>query len=412
MDDQGNAYLGGDVFFNEHLITSGSEISAYSVTNNAFATKYDKSGQKEWTTYFGGSSNEWQRGLSVTSSGGIAMAGYTYSKNTSQYASSDGYLAAFSEEGILEWMQFWDGAYNDQLLGVATDRQGCVVVCGQTGSETVDAFLAKYSPEGNLLWTNKLEGRGTDKLTAVDTDPEGNIIVGGVSNREENNGCEDILVAKFDPRGQCLWRKYFGGSAQDNCSGIAVDEFSNIFLTGYTASPNGITSPKAHQSALSGEVDGFLMKLNPAGERLWGTYLGGRQMEYADSKSIALGADGQVHLTGSTKSRSGIATPHAFQRDYAGNLDAYLVTFTSEGQLIWGSYLGSDFMEMELNIAADQNGSICLAGVTSSPYLAGPGWQETVNNQTIRSFLMTFKQNPQQYLKFAFSSLNWEEKDE
>jgi hypothetical protein len=47
--------------------------------------------------------------------------------------------------------------------------------------------------------------------------------------------------------------------------GIAVDSSGAVYITGSTASESGFPIAHALQSALGGEVDAFIAKLNPTG---------------------------------------------------------------------------------------------------------------------------------------------------
>jgi hypothetical protein len=99
-----------------------------------------------------------------------------------------------------------------------------------------------------------------------------------------------------------LWATYLGGSAEESGFGIAVDSSANVYVTGYTASPNFPTVP-SKGSSLTGSQNAFVAKLSWSGSALtlvYSTYLGGSD---ADSgNGIAVDSAGNAYVTGSTSS--------------------------------------------------------------------------------------------------------------
>ena len=83
-------------------------------------------------------------------------------------------------------------------------------------------------------------------------------------------GDNDAFIAKFDSSGQRLWGTYYGGTSWDWGYGCAIGWNGEIFLAGNTESTNNISTPNSFQPALAGTDNGFLVKFNVAGQRLWG----------------------------------------------------------------------------------------------------------------------------------------------
>jgi hypothetical protein len=138
-------------------------------------------------------------------------------------------------------------------------------------------------------------------------------------------GGTDAFVTKVNAGGSALdYSSYVGGSSFDDGSDIVVDAGGNAYLTGNTASTNFPTTAGASQPGSSVPPgDAFVTKVNASGSALaYSSYLGGPLPDYG--RGIALGADGNAYLTGSTFG-SFPTTAGAFQTGFGGgDLDAFV----------------------------------------------------------------------------------------
>src|SRR5438105_5896343 len=99
------------------------------------------------------------------------------------------------------------------------------------------------------------------------------------------------------------------GEMVDGCCRIAVDASGNAYVAG-AAGPGFPTTPGAFQPTDDGNWHAFVMKLNPTGSALvYSTYLG----DSSDGSGIAVDADGNAYVTGTTRSPNFPTTAGAFQ---------------------------------------------------------------------------------------------------
>src|SRR5438309_2267166 len=135
-------------------------------------------------------------------------------------------------------------------------------------------------------------------------------------------GLWNAFVAKLDSSGSTLlYSTYLGGSQSDVGSGIAVDSTDNVYLTGYTQSPDFPTANPL-QPMYGGFQDAFVAKLDSSGSTLlYSTYLGGSSVEYGTG--VAVDSTGSLYVTGQTASAD-FPTANPLQPANGGNADAFV----------------------------------------------------------------------------------------
>ena len=158
------------------------------------------------------------------------------------------------------------------------------------------------------------------------------------------------------------YSSYAGGSGTDEAHGVAVDAAGNVYLSGNTTSPDFPTM-NPYQSGLGGFRSAFVMKLDPAGELVYATYIGN---DVAEARGIALDAEGSVYLTGSTSSTT-FPLVNPFQSVNRGLIDAFALKLSATGDHLWYStYLGGRAIDRGRSIAVDTAGYAYITGATSS----------------------------------------------
>lgn len=292
--------------------------------------------------------------------------------------------------GDLSWATYYGDAELDHGYSVATDHLGNVYLAGSTESENniatpgahqtshaggLDAFLIKFDTDGNRLWGTYYGDEENDNAFDVATDPSGNVYI--VGNTESQNNIstpgahqtthmnsDDAYIVKFNSAGVRQWASYYGGSNVDFGQSVATDASGNVYLAGFTEGSTTLASIGAHQTAFGGNADPFLVKFNSAGVRQWATYCGGAGEDI--NADVATDPLGNVFLTATTQSSSGISTPGTYQPAYNGDDDVFIVKFNSAGVRQWGTYYGGTGTEKNSCIASDLSGNIYLGGEVNS----------------------------------------------
>jgi hypothetical protein len=187
------------------------------------------------------------------------------------------------------------------------------------------------------------------------------------------------------------WGTYFGGSALDKASNVAVDGSGNVFVVGWTwsdfdfplADPGGgAYYDNTCGGCGSSYSDAFIAKFSGNNlSLLWSTYFGGNFG--GGASSVAVDGSGNVFVVGYTSSSSGfpLANPGGgayYDNSYnGGSSDAFIAKFSGSNlSLVWSTYFGGSGSEWASSVAVDGSGNVFVVGETDSPSgfpLADPG---------------------------------------
>lgn len=406
--NSGFVYFTGRTGSATNIATTGAfQQTLQGSHTNTIIAKFDKAGNRIWSTYYGGG---------TTYSQVIMMQGYNEGTSI-DIDNKHGYLYVAGATNAITNIAT-PGAYQDALKLSVTGAPLFGV------NLSIDAFLAKFDTLGNRIWgtyygddstdegfilgeINVAYDEKNDKVNlATATSKTGRAtagaaqeIMGGYQASQEMG---DGLLTQFNSNGTRQWATYFGADSAEVIMAIAVDKDANIYISGYTMSPDGIATNGAHQTVMSpgNQQNGvaFLAKFNSGGVRQWSTYYG----DYGEwGQSVACNKYGQVYLAGISTTRQlaanpVIATAGAWQVYNGGvngitpnNQDAYLVRFTGEGTRVWGTYYGGEDADFGYGVSCDQAGNAYLTGTTgtkSSTFLgriATPGsYQDTLAGET------------------------------
>ncbi len=281
---------------------------------------------------------------------------------------------------------------------VSVEGQFRLLDSSTCGFEVTGAWDPAYSLviDPDLAWSTYHGGTDMDGGKGIAADGVGNIYVTGYTSSFDfptleaydttYNASHDAFVSKFSPSGELLWSTYLGGSSTDNGYSIAVSGDGNIYVTGVTYSAN-FPTPGGNDATHNGGQDVFVSKFNPSGELLWSTYLGGTSNEIGFG--IAADSTGNAYVTGYTLSAN-FPTTRGWDLSYNDGGDAFVSKFSSEGALLWSTYLGGSNSDLGDGIAADGFGNVYVSGQTvSSEFPTRGGW-DTSHNGSSDAFVSKF----------------------
>ena len=236
-----------------------------------------------------------------------------------------------------------------------------------------------------LVYSSYLGGIGYDQANAVAVDPSGNAYVtgytesmdlpvsptGGVLQGTDGTieGEPNVFVVKVAPGGaSVLYSTYLGGSGADLGFGIAADAAGNAYVAGLASSVNFPTTAGAYQMSRHGINNGFIAKLNPAGNALvYSTYLSGSSSQGEQIASIAIDPAGDAFVTGQAASADFPVTAGVLQPSLAGSTNAFVTELNPAGSaLVYSTFLGGSYSDFGKGIAVDAAGGAYVTGYTES----------------------------------------------
>ncbi|MFG0316030.1 MAG: hypothetical protein ACF8XB_02060 [Planctomycetota bacterium JB042] len=320
VDAAGAITVAGLTASTDFPATNASAFAGGSPNGDVFLARLDPSlpgaAQLLYATYFGGSDNEFARGLAVLPGGAVILAGPTASTDLPTTAGAfapshggggdDGFVVRIDPAlDQVVWATYLGGSGFDNLNALAVDAAGEVIVGGWTESADFPVTAGAYDTTFN--------GGG---CTAADPTPT------------------DAYVARLDPTGSSVaYATFLGGTCNEGVNALAVDagmvtvagsvSSSDFPVTDgtYDASFGGGTGPE-------GPYDAYVARLDPArsgpDQLLYATYLGGTLgYDYA-YHFLDLDATGAATVAGSTRSNDFPTTSGAYDLSRNGNQDAFL----------------------------------------------------------------------------------------
>lgn len=389
----GSAYTAGMVYGNDYPMPDTDAFDINSnftvpnvgvVTTDAFLSKFSDDGTTMiWSTFFGGGSNtqgtEVPQSLICDINNNIYVYGVT---SALDFPIVNGFQA--NHAGGIPFSINFNGT--------------------NFGTVGTDIFVAKFSANGHdLLGSTYVGGSGNDGVNynlsagnynsaaAYDSlstnygdqfrgeimlDENENIIVASCSRSTDfpvfqafqatNAGQQDGVVFKIESDfSSLLFSSYFGGSNNDACYSVKLDESENIFIAGGTVSPDLPAVSGAYQASFQGgKADGFIAKISSNGlNLLQTTYVG--TSNYDQVFFVEVDRNNEVFVVGQSNGGNFPVSIGAYSNPNSSQFIAKLDTDLT--QIIGSTVFGSG------NPVFDISPSAFLVDVCGNMYVSGWG---------------------------------------
>jgi len=226
-----------------------------------------------------------------------------------------------------------------------------------------------------IEWQQVLGGVHSEYLYDVKATPDYGFLLAGSSfsgktgtKSEAGQGDLDYFLWKMDESGKMEWQKSFGGSGSDYLYSAALTKEGGYILGGSSDSPK--SGDKKEDGF--GNMDFWILKLNPEGKEEWQLTLGGIGNDQL--QSIQQTADGGYIVGGSSDSSpvrdSDGKTIGSKTEESRGSMDYWVVRLSPDGQVEWEKTFGGSFSDRLKDILILEDGFL-IAGTSNSPLGTG-----------------------------------------
>ncbi|WP_026979209.1 T9SS type A sorting domain-containing protein [Flavobacterium tegetincola] len=195
--------------------------------SNTFLSKFNSSGQRDWSTYYADSNSTSKKSLDIFQDkvyfSGVSSSNLVTTSGVFQQSpglESPPYLVQFTENGTRDW-----GTYNGSNFGypasggnygadyTSIDESGGVYLSGVTGLHSNFATTGAY--------------------------------------QSSLSGQTDGYVCKFDNQGQKIWGTYYGGNLSEYDMNMQPSSNNTFFVVGHSTSTSGLTTTNSYQPNIS-----------------------------------------------------------------------------------------------------------------------------------------------------------------
>jgi hypothetical protein len=310
-----------------------------------------------YSTYLGGTLNNFPQGIAADSAGFAYVTGFTAStdfpttagtlQTTPPNTKGTAFVSKLSKDGTtLVYSTFLGGTgtLGEAAHAIAVDPLGDAYIIGGTSSSDFPitsatayqsvyrgggGFFSVLDPAGaSLLYSTFLNGSGIDRLQGLAIDANGEAYITGAttstdfpnipgtaiqsSNNVTGSQIGTAFLSRLNPKsvgtGSLVYSTFLGGSKEDSGLGVAVDASANAYVTGYTSSTD-FPMTAAHtgfQTTLKNPSgNAFVARIDTSQPQLlvYSTYLGGTPNGFGSNppdsgSAIALGPSGDAYMVG------------------------------------------------------------------------------------------------------------------
>jgi hypothetical protein len=219
--------------------TGSFGVSPSNIYPNAYILKLDENGNLLWTRTYGDDNEDVAHNIALTSDGGFAVVGSTYSDSTDY----DAVIWRLDMNGDSVW--HYTTQTGDELVtegkSILTLSNGNFALLGTSGPRnSADIFVEIIGYNGLLVSYKHWIYGGLDNEEVVGkrfvavSDSE--FVIAG-STMSEGHGANDIFLFQTKPHSNLFsWAKYYGGTNDDHAKSVIATAQNGYAVLGYSKS--------------------------------------------------------------------------------------------------------------------------------------------------------------------------------
>jgi hypothetical protein len=386
VDREGNTYFVGRLA----SATVPNFVASNSFGGGAsdgFVTRLTRQGDPVWSRFVGGSANDICKSVAIGANGVLYVLGTTSSNDletlsspTAYSGGDDAFCAAIDTAGNLLWTAYIGGNNNEVPSEIVVSENGRIMICGNTNSSgdgfaggAIDGFIAEVDADGGVVGFTYFGGAGADDIKDIVAMPDGKFGICGFTSSADlftndfSGGLADAFIAVLDSTLNTVWGRFVGGASSESLSSITVTPERSIVTVGSSLS-GLLAGVSGSDVMIDGNSEVFVLCYNEEGALIWSSFVSGSNEESATD--IHADRFGDFYLSLSTSS-SDMNTLEPLQGIAADAEDAFLMKWSSQGDVLWSTYLGGIGSDDISKIGSDRFGKITIAGTTASSEIAG-----------------------------------------
>lgn len=365
-------------------------------------------GDALWSHIHGGSGVDWIEAVAVDSNDDIVVTGFF--EGTINFGTAPGdaltatdendfFVAKFTSAGDHLWSKRFGDSTNELYLQMVLGPNGDIFLGGRyknqlslggplmTSVDSNDAFVGKLTKDGDHVWSRSFGDMASADLTSLAVAADGNLLATGNFNGTmqldpdllTSSPAYDVFVSTIDAgTGTFLWSKSFSDSTEFNsipgsreATGIGADSSGNIVVAGhFTGSIDyGLGGQDAPWSDAAGLLDGFVVKLDSTGTRIWSAHFHGLEDEAITGLTVdSAGAIAVVGIFSGTTRFDGATSGPTKSTAGPADSDIFLVKLTPNGNHAWSKQFGDTSPQQGMDeiavhqVAIDKNGHVIVTG--------------------------------------------------
>jgi len=356
-------YVTGDTYSSDFPTTNGSYDEKCNKDREAFVLHLDANGSSLiFSTFLGGGYRDYGSSIALDSIGNVCVAGHTESSNfpttpgcydDKRKSFEDGFVCKLNPNGSkLLYSSIFGGQKTDWVYDLVVDSMDNMIVTGyttggfpttaraysRTRKGTGEVFISRFNHNlSKLLASTFVGGNQFDAAHGIAIDVNDNVYVTGYTGSsnfpttkwayDKKRGSDyDVFVLKMPVNlSSLIYSTFIGGNNYEKGHDIAVNQYNEAYVTGYTKSTNYPTSDTCYSSIYAGgDADGFITVMNWNGSDLrYSSYIGGTDTEWF--YGIALDQNNDAFVTGYTRSKNLPYTENSFDPKKSGPTDAFAI---------------------------------------------------------------------------------------